>query len=284
MKKELISLLLLFPVLSFSQMPFSAKTARTITSKNITVAGVSKDIPADEENDVTIFEEQTAGILFTDGGKLFPAISSSVIKYKFVMFSKKIPAPAGGAVTFKRVYLPFFVTSNVSGANLTSNPAASATEATSYFGSVMNFRVSPGKKISIGDENTLVLGTSHDLRILTIGDTVAQKVDIGFGYYGAAGLSYFGNGTATDPDGKDYGGKFGMSAIIYWFKSGGKFNKAVLNNTGNKDWLIGFEYLLKFVPSNKADSKFKLFLGAKYDFSRASPTKNTWNFRFGVGN
>lgn len=284
MKKVLLILSLVAFIHSNAQLPFNYRTAKTVKSKvQKSASGTETAVPDDDDN-AAFFDDVTAAVLMTDdGSKLFPTLNSSIIKYRFAMYSKKTKDKIGNDV-FKRTYLPFFVTSNVSGASLSENKNAEVNEVTSYMGSILNFRAAPAFKIKVGDDNSLVIGTSHDLRLYAIGDTVTQKVSASFGYYGAVGLSYFGFGQVDDGEGNQYDGRFGMSALIYWFKSGGKFNEKVFGNAEAKDWLTGFEFLLKFKPDKSEASKFKLFAAAKYDFSSTSPTKNTWSFRFGIGN
>lgn len=285
MKQLLLIGFLFLVIVSQAQMPFSYRTSKKMPAKVVKSEGGEVITVPDDDDNAAFFEDVTAGVLMTnDGDKLFPTLNSSIIKYRFSMYSKAIKDAKGDTTGYKRRYLPFFITSNISGAGLVNDKSAEINDVTSYMGSILNFRAAPAFNINIGGDNSLVLGTSHDLRLYAIGDTVTQKISAAFGYYGAVGLSYFGFGQVEDEDGNEYDGRFGMSALVYWFKSGGKFNEKVFGDAKAKDWLTGFEFLLKFKPDKTEASKFKLFAAAKYDFSNTSPTKNTWSFRFGIGN
>jgi hypothetical protein len=68
--------------------------------------------------------------------------------------------------------------------------------------------------------------------MLTIGNTINNKIEVGWGGYGSFGLTYMGTGYAFEGDDdvdetKRYDGKWSVSAMIYTFKSGGTFNNAV---------------------------------------------------------
>ena len=90
-----------------------------------------------------------------------------------------------------------------------------------------------------------------------------------------------GYGYATSANGR-HEGKWSFSSILYAFKSGGTFNKAVFGNYEKKT-LSGVEFFLRFKTSKKEDSKFNFLIGASNGFTRGAPNFAKWEFRIGVG-
>lgn len=95
------------------------------------------------------------------------------------------------------------------------------------------------------------------------------------------GTGYAYNGNDND-EGKRFHGKWSISTMIYWFKSGGKFNKIVFDDHTNKT-ISGIEMLLRFKTNKKEDSKFNFLIGASNGFTKPTPNFAKWQFRIGVG-
>jgi hypothetical protein len=241
----------------------------------------------DEEEKAEFFTSPAMSLVYSDGASsLFPSLSGNIIRYRLQIASRTI-SKGKDEDSIKRTYLPLFVITNVAGA-IAKNGAETQNNATSYFGSPFTFRINPVKRLAqwgVEKENKLIVGMINDFRAFAVGDTAKQKIDVGFGYYGAVGFTLFGPATITDTntDSKEYDGKWSFSALYYAFASGGKFNKAVFANAEPPKWLTGFEFLLHVKTNNTNESRLNLFLGAQYDLSKNSPNYQRWNFRMGIG-
>ncbi len=298
MRKLIICTICLLPFAAAAQSPFET---RAVTKKKIVKSNASNNprdngqgtinggsatnaVIADEKETATFFSSQSATLVFDDqSSSMFPALNSSIINYRLGIHSRQTKKKGSqDDSVMKRTYIPFSLLSNVT-TNFGKTASAVANEATTFFGSLLTFRITPHAVVKVGAENQLVFGLIQDLRLYSIGDTVTNKLTAAFGYYGAAGLTFFGPGTVDDESGKEYSGRWAFSSLFYWFKSGGKFDELVFKNQPAK-WLSGVEFLLKFKTSAAEASKFNFLVGAKYGLAKGTPSADSWNFRIGVGN
>jgi len=313
MKQLFIIILFITPAILFAQAPFASKTKfkdytveeyrkrakkqdlDKVVFKNVTTdVDINKNSASDNKtiaatayyNNKMREAEERADVLdqFSGGlnipteevAQLFPTINGDIITYRLRMWT----TVKNNVST--RHYLPFAIISKVSGSQ--KNNTGTINDAVSFFGAPLTFRLTPTfVDVPLGDTR-FVFGMHHDLRILAIGDTLTDKLQAGFGYYGAIGLSIFGEGdVSTTGDPTKYEGTWSFSALLYHFSSGGKFDKAVFGNYEPKS-LHGFEFLLRFKTSKEENSKFNLLLGANYGITKNAPNHNKWDFKIGIGN
>jgi len=241
--------------------------------------GILKEVENPE-----VAEKLSTGIVISDDvNKLFPTIVGNVVNYRLRLWSrvlKKGPDKNDTAI----VYLPLSIISKISGA--TGNSSGTLNDAASFFGAPFTLRFSPNfVDVDVDNKNgRFVVGMHHDLRVLAIADTATNKAEAGFGYYGALGFTYFNTGQVFNEEAKDWiEGKWSFSALLYFFKSGGKFNKAVFGDYKNRT-LSGIECMLRFRTNSDANKKFNFFFGTNYGFSKDVPNKGKWDFRMGIGN
>jgi hypothetical protein len=250
------------------------------------------------------FEHYSANVVSIEGGKkLFPTINGEVVNYKLGIWSFKYKEstkkrkeelaktntnnetiPKKDSIVIH--YVPFSIISKVS-ADYMDAKAGTLNDATSFFGAPLTFRFAPSFDLTKNwSYNKIFAGLNGDMRLLAIGDTVTNKLDAGWGAYGSVGITYMGTGYAYDgedtDDGKRYHGKWSISTMLYWFKSGGTFNKAVFGDYAAKT-ISGIEMLLRFKTSKKEDSKFNFIIGASNGFTKDAPNFAKWQFRIGVG-
>jgi hypothetical protein len=301
MKKMLAFIFCLTAVNVFSQAPFSTYKKSTFEAaknkhlKNQTleyvfnsvdstalVDSVNTQIEESNLDKADFFDHINANLIsIQEGKKLFPTINGEVINYKLGLWTTKKPDG-----TKRPHYLPISLISKISG-NYTDSSAGAIDDATSYFGAPLTFRFSPAFELTkqSSTENKLFFGFNTDLRLLTIGDTINNKLNVTWGAYGSVGLTYMGKGFATqgsDNETSRIEGKWSFSTLLYFFKSGGTFNKAVLGDYENKA-LSGIEMLLRFKTNKKEDSKFNFLIGASNGFTRGAPNFAKWEFRIGIG-
>ena len=314
--KPLFTLVILLPITAFAQAPFAAKTKfKDLTAEEflyrakrqgidqVYIKNVKTDVATnflinDKDNATTktakdfynskVRElEESASVLDQFSGginipteemeNLFPTINGDIITYRLRMWTTRDKNDEQ-----VRHYLPLSIISKVSGSQ--KNNTGTVNDAVSFFGAPLTFRLTPTLIDVPWGDTRFVFGMHHDLRLITIGDTLTDKLQAGFGYYGALGLSFFGEGDVmTTGDPTKYEGTWSFSALLYHFSSGGKFDKAIFGNYEAKN-LNGFEFLLRFKTSSKEKSKFNLLLGANYGLTKNAPNHNKWDFRIGVGN
>ena len=295
MKKVFLFFLSFGTLNVFAQVPMATYKRPTLNSvkHELTLTGVVTDNATaiaianravNNLDKTDFFDHANANLVFIqDGKKLFPTINGEVINYKLGVWTTKdqdgVKRPH---------YLPLSLISKVSG-NYADSAAGATNDATSYFGAPLTFRISPAIELTkeTSTENKLFLGFNADLRLLTIGDTVENKLNTGWGAYGSVGLTYMGKGFVQDPNGDQdesgrYDGTWSFSALLYIFKSGGTFNKAVFGDYEKKT-LAGVEMLLRFKTSKKENSKFNFLIGANNGFTKGAPNFGKWEFRIGVG-
>lgn len=311
MKQILLIIALTGSAISFSQAPFQHKTkfrnmtqdeyvsrlnktnktvlnfdkinkANTVDVADRAVGDPQLKAATDNFNDEQIEQAESADVLKQFSGslvvsdyvdKLFPTINGDIITYRLNLWTTN----SGKA----RHYLPLSIISKVSGSS--QNNTGTLNDAVSFFGAPLTFRFSPTFIDRSFTFNRLVIGMLHDVRVLAIGDTATNQIDAGFGYYGAFGFSYFGDGDVSSEPTTRYTGRWSFSTMLYLFTSGGKFNKTVFGNYEPKN-LTGLEMLLRFKTDKDEGSKFNLLIGANYGFTRGAPNYNKWDFRIGVGN
>jgi hypothetical protein len=303
MKKVLLFVLWFSAINCFSQAPFSTYKKPTLESaitkhriKNndlentnisrsdstILINKVNKQVEENNLDRADFLEHINANLIsIQDGKKLFPTINGEVINYKLGLWTTTKPDR-----TKRTHYLPISLISKVSG-NYSDSSAGATDDATSYFGAPLTFRFSPAFELTklSSTENKLFLGFNTDLRLLTIGDTIKNKVTTSWGAYGSFGITYMGKGFAeqrSDNETSRIDGKWSFSALLYFFKGGGTFNKAVLGDYEKKT-LSGIEMLLRFKTNKKEDSKFNFLIGASNGFTRGAPNFAKWEFRIGIG-
>jgi hypothetical protein len=228
------------------------------------------------------FDHANANIVFIQNGKkLFPTINGEVINYKLGILTTKRKDG-----TKRPHFLPISLITKVSG-NYNDSSAGATNDAVSYFGSPLTFRVAPSFELTRADatENKLFIGMNADARMLTIGDAIKNELSISWGFYGSVGLTYMGKGFAFEgtDESERFDGKWSFSTLLYYFKSGGDFNKTVLKDAEKKT-LSGVELLLRFKTNKKEDSKFNFLISASNGFTRTAPNFAKWEFRVGVGN
>lgn len=258
-----------------------------------------------QEKSADLFSQFGGGLVIgDDANTLFPTVNGDIITYRLGVWSnirikddtKRGHKPKTGEIDSLlriakdsskldtvRHYLPLSIISKVSGSN--QNNTGTVNDAVSFFGAPLTFRFSPVLYSHEFLENKIVFGMHHDLRILAIGDTNTNKITAGFGYYGAVGFTYFGNGTVSneaEPKTVE-DGVWSFSSLFYYFKSGGKFNKAVFGNYEPTS-LTGIELLLRFKTTRSEANKFNLQLGANYGFTKNAPNYGKWEFKIGVAN
>jgi len=226
-----------------------------------------------------------------NGKKMFPTINGEVINYKLSLWtSYKIKEKDGKKDTiFQRHYLPISVFTKVSG-NYSDSSAGPSDDATSYFGAPLTLRFAPAVELFPGKlrENRLFVGLNTDMRLLTIGDTIRNKLQATWGVYASGGISYLGRGYAFDGDEETdasgrHEGVWSFTAMLYFFKSGGEYSKAIFGNYEKKT-LTGVEMLLRFKTSKKEDAKFNFLIGASNCFTKGAANTGGWQFRLGIGN
>lgn len=257
------------------------------------------------------FDHLSANAVFIQNSqKMFPTISGEVINYKFSVWTQKIYEKEPDCTdcnSIKDKYqrrkckedarrcndsvvarlrehiLPFSIITKLS-ANYVDSSAGPTHDATSFFGAPLTFRFAPAADLTpYWKYNKLFVGLNADLRLLTIADTSTNKLQTSWGAYVSAGFSYLGKGYAYETDESDrHDGKFSFSAMLYWFKSGGEFKKAIFGDYEKKT-LTGIELLLRFKTSRKEDSKFNLIFGANNGFRRGAPNFAQWQFQLGIG-
>jgi hypothetical protein len=302
MTKVFMAAALLISLHGYAQVPFATYKKPSFKQELHKIASVM-NISSDEANaqadsnyqqqlqEITradYFDHVSANIVATgDLQQIFPTINGEVIHYKLGLWSSRVKNPENRLDTIKMHYLPFSIISKIS-ANYMDPGTGTLNDATSFFGAPLTFRFAPAFDLTPHSEyNKLFVGVQGDLRMLVIGDTAANTIDASWGVYSSFGLTYMGNGYAFDDNGTDdserHDGKWSFSALLFWAKSGGKFNKAVFGNFEPKQ-LSGLELMLRFKASSKSDSRFNFFLGGSNGFSRGAPNFARWDFRIGVGN
>jgi hypothetical protein len=254
------------------------------SNKNLIAALIDKELIKIGKPD--FLDHMNANIVtIQNGKKMFPAINGEVINYKLSLWTTK---PKKGDTIPKRHYLPISLFTKISG-NYSDSAAGPSDDAVSYFGAPLTLRFSPSYKLfanKYGD-NALFIGVNADMRLLTIGDTIKNKLQTTWGVYGSLGLSYMGTGYGYDGiDDTDaanrHDGTWSFTAMVYFFKSGGEYNKAVFGNYDKKT-LSGIELLLRFKTSKKEDAKLNFLIGASNCFTKGVPNSGIWQFRLGIG-
>lgn len=216
----------------------------------------------------------TSIVVGSDVANLFPTLNGEIVDYRICISRKGT----------KRHYLPLSIVSKVSGNS--TNTAGTVNDATSFFGAPLTLRATPTFRIEANENRATAwaFGTYHDVRLVTVGNTVTNKVDAGFGMYNAVGFSIFGEGYVQDntDNPTKYEGSWVFSALLYNFSSGGKFNNAVFGSYEKKN-LSGVEALFRFKTSSDQHSRFNLLIGGNYGFTPGASNYHTWSLRFGVG-
>ena len=304
MKKRILVFIFCLSIANvFSQAPFSTYKKPTLEAAKIKysktqsagftinaaittqlVDSVNKRVDESNLDKADFFDHINANLIsIQDGKKLFPTINGEVINYKLGLWTS-IKKDS----TKRPHYLPLSLISKVSG-NYADSSAGATNDATSYFGAPLTFRFSPSFELTkeSSTENKLFFGFNTDIRLLTIGDTIKNEITTTWGAYGSVGLTYMGKGFATQgsddaDESSRYEGKWSFSALLYFFKGGGTFNKAVLGDYEKKT-ISGIELLLRFKTNKKEDSKFNFLIGASNGFTRGAPNFGKWEFRIGVG-
>ena len=219
-----------------------------------------------------------------NGKKMFPTLNGELINYKLSLWTSSCKTSKGDTVA-RRHYLPISLFTKISG-NYSDSAAGPSDDATSYFGAPLTLRFAPAFELFPNrlNENRLFVGLNTDLRLLTIGDTIKNKLQTTWGVYGSAGISYMGKGYAEDPTdaAHRYDGVWSFTAMLYFFKSGGEYNKAIFGNYEKKT-LTGVELLLRFKTSKKENAKFNFLIGASNCFTKGAANTGSWQFRLGVG-
>jgi len=229
-------------------------------------------------------------VVLQNAKKMFPTINGEVINYRLGLWTEKKYSDTDLNKLYPEPrihYLPFSIISKISG-NYFDSAAGTTNDASSFLGAPLTFRLSPC--IDLTPKliyNKLFFGVNADLRLLIIGDTEKDKLESSWGSYFSAGFTYMGTGYAfkedTDKENKKrYNGKWSISTMIYGFKGGGSFNKAVFGEDQKKT-LTGIEILLRFKTNKKEDSKFNFLIGAGNGFTRGAPNYARWDFRIGIG-
>lgn len=258
------------------------------------------------------FDHMSANVVFIQNSQqMFPTINGEIINYKLGVWTQRIfksnpkECDTCGNITDRvrrrackiarrecrdlltdslRVhYLPFSIITKVS-SNYNDSSAGPTHDATSFFGAPLTFRFSPAIDLTPGlEDNKLFAGMNADLRLLTYTDSGSTRLQTAWGAYVSVGLSYLGKGYAYDTDdAQRHDGRFSFSSILYWFKSGGEFNKALFGDYQKKS-LTGIELMLRFKTSSKQDSKFNFLFGANNCFTRGAPGFAQWQFQLGIG-
>ncbi|HYE54600.1 MAG TPA: hypothetical protein VD996_07140 [Chitinophagaceae bacterium] len=257
------------------------------------------------------FDHLSANAVFIQNSqKMFPTINGEVINYRLGIWTEKRYISKSQcadcdtlqnriarricrenrrrcldttADELRTHYLPFSIITKIS-SNYADSSAGPTHDATSFFGAPLTLRFSPAFDLTPHlEENKLFAGINTDLRLLTYTDTVANDLETAWGAYVSAGLSYLGKGYAYETDEADrHDGAFSFSAMLYWFKSGGQFNKELFGNYQKKT-LTGVEIILRFKTSSKQSSRFNFILGASNGFTRGAPNFAKWQFQLGVG-
>ena len=314
--KLFITLLILFGFLySSAQAPFTtyirpkANTQEQLKAQRGVAAPLPSKREVYQENRKKIdsltradyFDHISANIVvIQDANKFFPTINGEVINYRLGIWTeKKVKKENRGTTrTEKRAakdsateprvhYLPFSIITKVS-ANYLDSSAGPINDATSFFGAPLTFRFAPACDLTPeNDQNKLFLGMNTDLRLLVLGNDDENSIDAGWGTYVSGGFTYMGLGHAyeTNPESREetrHNGKWSFSTMLYWFKSGGKFNKAVFNSYETKS-ISGIEMMLRFKASKKEDSKFNFLVSASNGFTKDAPNFAKWQFTIGVG-
>jgi hypothetical protein len=215
--------------------------------------------------------------------KFFPTLVGDVVTYRLKLWSRKI-RKGPDKDKMANIYFPLSIVSKISGSN--EDNSGTVNDAISYFGAPLTFRLSPNIiDITGKDEQTrFVIGMHHDFRALPVGDTLTDNVEIGFGYYGAFGFSFFSMGDVFDEETDAWiAGRWSLSALVYLFRSGGKFKEAVFGTYDQKS-LSGFEFMFRFKTENDSEKKFNLFIGANCGFTKNAPNYKKWDIRLGIGN
>ncbi len=222
-----------------------------------------------------------------NGKKMFPTINGEIINYKLSVWTSYKIKKCDTVRTPH--YLPISLFTKVSG-NYADSEAGASDDATSYFGAPLTLRFSPSRELFKNKlhDNRLFAGFNTDMRLLTIADTVKNKLQTTWGVYGSAGLTYMGRGYAYEGEGdtdaaQRHDGIWSFSAMLYFFKSGGDYNKAIFGNYEKKT-LSGLEMLLRFKTSKKEDAKFNFLLGASNCFTKGAANSGGWQFKLGIGN
>ncbi len=295
MKKLFLIIACLYVITASSQVPFATYKKPTVETMKKRVARASGFSDSDytkalidsvnkEVEDIDradFFDHANANVVsIQNGKKLFPTINGEVINYKLSLWTTT--ADDGSK---RPHYLPLSIITKVSG-DYADSSAGPVNDAVSYFGAPLTFRFSPAFELTkaTATENKLFLGVNTDLRLLTIADAVTSKLNVSWGAYGSIGLTYMGKGYAFETDESErFDGKWSFTTLLYFFKSGGEFNKAVLGDYEKKT-LSGVELLLRFKTNRKEDSKFNFLIGASNGFTSNAPNFAKWEFRIGVGN
>ena len=298
--------------LSIAQTPFATYTKPKLISKEeyTTREGKAPDDKTlycenlkkiDSLSMADYFDHMNANIVvIQDARKFFPTLNGEIVNYRFGIWTeKKVTKEGTGNTKEERMaasdveteprvhYLPFSIITKIS-SNYLDSSAGPINDATSFFGAPLTFRLSPAFDLLPNNtENKLFMGANADLRLLAFGNDAENTIDVGWGAYISGGITYMGRGHAytINEENKEetrYEGKWSFSAILYWFKSGGKFNKAIFDNFEKKS-LSGIEMMLKFKASKKEDSKFNVLVSASNGFTKGASNFAKWEFRIGVG-
>ena len=244
------------------------------------------------------FDHMSANIVvIQDANKLFPTVNGEVMNYRLGLWTQDKVITIDTVInntnvqihdTVSRVHnLPFSIITKISSDYMDSS-AGPANDATSFFGAPLTFRFAPAFDLfPKTTENKLFLGMNTDLRLLVFGNDAENKIDFGWGAYVSGGFTYMGKAHAFEIDPKTeeeirYNGKWSFSTLLYWFKSGGKFNQALFKGYEPKS-LTGIEMMLRFKTSKKEDSKFNFLVSASNGFTRGAPNFANWQFTIGVG-
>jgi hypothetical protein len=294
-------LFVFFSLKSFSQVPFTTYNKPTYKKirEGMTMRGLTGDTSTSKIDSITASQREELGkpdffdhysaniITLQNGKKMFPVINGEVVNYGLGLWSTVREIDSAG-VKDKKIkdtvthYLPLSIITKLSG-NYRDSSAGVTNDATSFLGAPLTFRLSPSFEIPVDklQRNKMFAGLNADLRLLTIADPNTSKLEAGWGMYGSVGVTYMGYGYAVSENGR-HEGKWSFSSILYAFKSGGTFNKAVFGNYEKKT-LSGIEFFLQFKTSKKEDSKFNFLIGAGNGFTRGAPNFGKWEFRIGVG-
>jgi hypothetical protein len=254
----------------------------SIAEKNLAEANYNAEL--EEITQADYFDHVSANIVaMGDFQKVFPTINGEVIHYKLGLWSTR----KKGTNSVTMHYLPFSLITKIS-SNYMDAAAGPLNDATSFSGAPLTFRFAPAFDLTPSLKyNKLFAGFNGDLRLLAIGDTVNNSIDAAWGVYTSFGLTYMGDAYAygdngdTDDSERHYG-KWSFSTMVFWAKSGGKFNTAVFGNFQPRQ-LSGVEMMLRFKASNKNDSGFNFFISGSNGFTRGAPNFARWDFRIGVG-
>lgn len=272
------------PSLAIEQNKLKASPGDSLSSaqKNLALANYQKELQ--EISKADYFDHVNANIVtMGDFQKVFPTINGEVIHYKLGLWSTR----KRGTDSLTMRYLPFSLITKIS-SNYMDAAAGPLNDATSFSGAPLTFRFAPAFDLTPSHQYTkLFAGFNGDLRMLAIGDTVNNTIDAAWGVYTSFGLTFMGDAYAYEgSDGTDnserHYGKWSFSTMVFWAKSGGKFNTAVFGNFQPKQ-LSGLEMILRFKASNKNDSGFNFFISGSNGFTRGAANFARWDFRIGVG-